>query len=99
MLAQTQTSPESVKKSPAKKKKQVKADVSIISKIEKLQRNDELVGNSITFSFADGGIQVQQINKHFVVNDNNRPLSAQQIIENINAIQWDLGAESYDIVS
>lgn len=100
MLAQTipaETSAVTVKSAPKKKAVSKTTEMSTLQIIEKLQRNDELVGNSITFKFSDGGIKVMQINKHFVHSEGGRLLRPQAIIENINALQWDFGADGYEI--
>jgi hypothetical protein len=81
----------------AKKVENKNTEMSTLQVIEKLQRRDELVGNSITFKYSDGSIKVMAINKPFVTSDSGRLLRPNAIIENINALQWDFGAEGYEI--
>ena len=95
MNTEVQTIAPVQKKKVSKKPK--KTDEGLVEKIARLQRNDELVGNSITFRFPDGGFKVTQINKHFVTSESGRNLPVSLIIENINALQWDFGATSFDI--
>lgn len=95
MLAQSTAPVAAPKQAPSKKVKTT--EVSLVERIQRLQQRDELVGNSIAFRYPDKSVKVMEINKHFVHNENGRPLPIHTIIENINALQWDFGASSFDI--
>lgn len=59
--------------------------------------NARINGGTITYHFENGSKQVSGINKELFVNEKGRQRSAENVLEVIDSIAWDLKAESFEL--